>query len=97
MLSFLAPRASTSVLRFFAASNILKRVESVIEERIRPVLKMDGGDIQIHSVDDGVVTCTLIGQCSGCPSRHQPLRYGILATLQEEIPEIKDVREKDEQ
>ena len=66
-------------------------VDSMIEQLI-PIL--DGGDIIIESVENGVVTCTLIGQCSGCPSRHQTLRYGILQALQEEIPEILDVKEK---
>ena len=93
MLSFLAPRSAPSFLRLFSA-DLKKRVEDVIAERVRPVLKMDGGDIIIESVENGVVTCTLIGQCSGCPSRHQTLRYGILQALQEEIPEILDVKEK---
>lgn len=93
MLSFLAPRSSPSFMRMLTV-DLMKRVEDVIAERVRPVLKMDGGDITINSVENGVVTCTLIGQCSGCPSRHQTLRYGILQALQEEIPEIKDVQEK---
>ena len=95
MLSLVSSIKTGSFMRLFAL-DLRKRVEDFIEERVRPVLKMDGGDIIIHSVQDGVVTCTLIGQCSGCPSRHQTLTYGILQALQEEIPEIKGVQEKGE-
>ena len=87
--------AGGSLCRFFAR-DILKHVEDIISERVRPVLKMDGGDVIINSVKDGIVTCTLTGHCSGCPSRRETLTYGILQTLQEEIPEIKEVKEKDD-
>jgi Fe-S cluster biogenesis protein NfuA len=87
--------SSPSFLRFFASAtkDLTDRVNDVIEKRIRPALKMDGGDVIVESVKDGVVECTLLGHCSGCPARNETLRYGILSTLQEEIPEIKVVRE----
>jgi Fe-S cluster biogenesis protein NfuA len=87
--------ASFSLTRFFAAGtkDVTARVEEVIASRIRPALKLDGGDVTIKSVKDGIVECVLTGQCRGCPARHETLRYGILETLQEEIPEIRDVRE----
>ncbi|OHT00374.1 NifU-like domain containing protein [Tritrichomonas foetus] len=92
-----AAHASISFARMFAAaaknSDILSRIENVIQERVRPVLKLDGGDIKIDKYEDGVVDVTLLGHCSGCPSRRATLHDGILGCLQEEIPEIKDIRE----
>jgi len=75
----------------------MERVNAVIEERVRPVLQMDGGDIVVDEIKDGVVVVTLKGHCSGCPSRRSTLNSGILGCLQEEIPnEIVGIREKDE-
>ena len=93
-------KASTlSLTRFFvkATPEFMKKVNAVIDERVRPVLQMDGGDIVVNDIDDGVVTVTLKGHCSGCPSRRQTLNIGILDCLQEEFGEdkIKDIRETD--
>jgi Fe-S cluster biogenesis protein NfuA len=81
--------------RLFAAAvpDLTTRVSEIVTKRIRPILKGDGGDVIVNSVKDGVVECTLLGHCSGCPARNQTLRYGILQMLQDEIPEIVDVRE----
>lgn len=69
-------------------------VKKIIADTIRPVLKMDGGDIKLDGIKDGVVSVTLLGHCSGCPSRKETLHNGILMCLQEEYPEeIKDIKE----
>lgn len=69
-------------------------VLKIIEKTIRPVLQMDGGDIKLDGIKDGVVSVTLLGHCSGCPSRQATLHNGILMCLQEEYPEeIKDIKE----
>ena len=84
-----------SFARFFAtqADELLKKVEKIIDEQVRPALRMDGGNIKVDGIKDGVVDVTLLGHCSGCPSRKLTLHQGILGILQEEIPEIKDIRE----
>ena len=98
MLSFI--KSSASLPRFFAkaSQDFINKVNAVIDERIRPVLQMDGGDIILNSIEDGIVNVTLTGHCSGCPSRRQTLNFGILSCLQEELGEDKivEVREKDE-
>lgn len=69
-------------------------VKKIIADTIRPVLKMDGGDIKLDGIKDGVVSVTLLGHCSGCPSRQATLHNGILMCLQEEFPdEIKEIKE----
>ena len=86
-------------LKFFTnnKTQLMEKINKVIEERVRPVLQMDGGDIIVNDVKDGVVIVTLKGHCSGCPSRRSTLNSGILGCLQEEIPkEIIGIREKDE-
>ena len=100
MLSALRQCSSVSFGRFFAKASkeFLDKVNAVIDERIRPVLQMDGGDIELKSIDDGVVLVTLKGHCSGCPSRRNTLNLGILDCLQEEFGEdkIREIRETDE-
>ena len=67
-----------------------ERVEQVIN-RIRPAVQMDGGDIELVSVDDGVVKLRLVGSCHGCPSSMMTLQAGIERAIRAEVPEIKRV------
>ncbi|HCQ5789334.1 TPA: NifU family protein, partial [Clostridioides difficile] len=45
-----------------------EKVEKVLEEKIKPVLQRDGGDVELIDVNEnGVVLVRLQGACSGCP------------------------------
>ena len=66
------------------------RVENVIN-RIRPAVQMDGGDIELVDVVDGVVKLRLVGSCHGCPSSMMTLKMGIERAIRAEVPEIKEV------
>ncbi len=65
-------------------------VERVLGE-IRPFLKADGGDVELVSVDDGVVKVRLQGACAGCHMSIMTLKNGIERALKREIPSIKEV------
>lgn len=69
-----------------------ERVEAVLE-RIRPALKMDGGDVELVDVDEkrGVVTVSLLGACGGCPMSTMTLKMGIERTIREAVPEVTEV------
>lgn len=67
------------------------RVNSIINEKVRPALKEHNGDIELIDAKDGVVTVKLLGQCSGCPSAKFTLEHVVQTTLQNEVPEIKEV------
>lgn len=66
------------------------RVEKVIN-RIRPAVQMDGGDIELVEVVNGVVKLRLVGACSGCPSSTMTLKMGIERAIRAEVPEITGV------
>lgn len=66
------------------------RVEQVIN-RIRPAVQMDGGDIELVDVVDGLVKLRLVGSCAGCPSSMMTLQAGIERAIRAEVPEIKGV------
>lgn len=68
-----------------------RRVERTLD-RLRPALLADGGNLELVGVDDdGTVRVTLQGACASCPAQGATLRYGIEATLRDEVPEITAV------
>ncbi len=67
-----------------------ERVEQVIN-RIRPAVQMDGGDIELVDVVNGMVKIRLVGSCSGCPSSTMTLKMGIERAIRAEVPEITGV------
>ncbi|KAF8818892.1 NifU family protein [Rickettsia endosymbiont of Cardiosporidium cionae] len=73
-------------------SDIEKKIVEIINNRIRPAVAMDGGDIIYHNFVEGVVYLELHGACSGCPSSEITLKNGIESMLKHFIPEIKSVK-----
>ena len=67
-----------------------ERVEEVLN-KIRPSLMMDGGNVELVNVNDGVVKVRLTGACGGCAMATLTLKMGIERILKQEIPEIKEV------
>ena len=71
---------------------LVKQIKHLLDTRVRPAVAMDGGDIVFHDFDDGVVTLSMQGACSGCPSSTATLKMGIENMLRHYIPEVKEVR-----
>ena len=68
-----------------------EKIKTVIE-KIRPQLQMDGGDVELVSIeDDGTVKVRLMGHCAGCPMSQQTVKFGIERALKTHIPEVKEV------
>ena len=67
-----------------------EKVEDVLDT-IRPSLQADGGDVDLVSVEDGIVKVKLKGSCGGCPFAQMTLKNGIEQVLKDEIPEVKVV------
>lgn len=66
------------------------KVEEILE-KIRPMLMMDGGNIELVEVKDGEVFVHLMGACGMCPSSTMTLKMGVERAIKEGIPEIKRV------
>jgi Fe-S cluster biogenesis protein NfuA len=72
----------------FSDEELLPAVESVIEN-IQPSIKLDGGDIELIDVKNGVVYVQLQGACVGCGSAGTTLKFGVERQLKTMIhPEI---------
>ena len=70
---------------------IEKRIVQLLEEKIRPAIAKDGGDIKFKEFKDGVVKVQLQGSCSGCPSSTMTLKQGVQNLLCHYLPEVKKV------
>ena len=70
---------------------IEKRIVQLLEEKIRPAIARDGGDIKFKEFKDGVVKVQLQGSCSGCPSSTMTLKRGVQNLLCHYLPEVKAV------
>ena len=73
------------------SNETIKKINEVLDSKIRPAVARDGGDITFKSFADGVVTVELKGSCSGCPSSIATLKQGVQNLLCHYIPEVKSV------
>ena len=70
---------------------IEKKIVKILNEKIRPAVAKDGGDIKFKEFKDGIVKVQLQGSCSGCPSSTMTLKQGVQNLLCHYIPEVKEV------
>jgi Fe-S cluster biogenesis protein NfuA len=67
-----------------------QRIESVLDQHVRPGLRADGGDVEVVGIDDDrIVQVRMQGACQGCPSSTMTLTMGIESTLKAYVPEIR--------
>jgi len=72
-------------------SEIEKKIIKILDQKIRPAVAKDGGDIKFKEFKDGVVKVQLQGSCSGCPSSTMTLKQGVQNLLCHYLPEVKEV------
>ena len=70
---------------------IEKKIVKILDQKIRPAVAKDGGDIKFREFKDGIVKVQLQGSCSGCPSSTMTLKQGVQNLLCHYIPEVKEV------
>lgn len=70
---------------------IEKKIVKILDQKIRPAVAKDGGDIRFKEFKDGIVKVQLQGSCSGCPSSKMTLKQGVQNLLCHYIPEVKEV------
>jgi len=71
--------------------DIEKKIVKILDEKIRPAVARDGGDIKFKEFKDGIVKVQLQGSCSGCPSSTMTLKQGVQNLLSHYLPEVKKV------
>ena len=68
-----------------------KNIIKILNQKIRPAVAKDGGDIKFKEFKNGIVKVQLQGSCSGCPSSTMTLKQGVQNLLKHYIKEVKEV------
>lgn len=76
-------------------ADIIEQIKVLLDEKVRPAVAGDGGDIIYRGFKEGVVYLQMQGACAGCPSSTITLKHGIENLLKYYVPEIVDVRAVD--
>ena len=68
-----------------------RKIVKILDQKIRPAVARDGGDIKFKEFKDGVVKVQLQGSCSGCPSSLLTLKQGVQNLLKHYVKEVNSV------
>lgn len=67
-----------------------EKIEKALDQ-IRPTMQMEGGNVELIDVTDGVVKVKLTGACGCCPMAQMTLKNGVERIIRKEVPEVKQV------
>ena len=70
---------------------IEKKIVKILDQKIRPAVAKDGGDIKFREFKEGIVRVQLQGSCSGCPSSLMTLKQGVQNLLKHYVKEVNSV------
>lgn len=73
---------------------LFQKVNKIIEEKVRPFIKSEGGDIELVDIKNGCMIVSLEGACNSCGHKNHTLYNGVLGAVQDEVPEITNIRQK---
>lgn len=68
-----------------------RQIQDLLDERVRPFVAQDGGDIVFKKFADGIAYLEMRGACSGCPSAAATLKQGVENLLRHYIPQVQAV------
>lgn len=71
----------------------VQQIKAILEEKVRPAVAQDGGDVVFEKFEEGVVYLKLQGACAGCPSSTMTLKHGIENLLKYYVPDVEEVRQ----
>jgi Fe-S cluster biogenesis protein NfuA len=75
-----------------ADADTVLTIKELLEERVRPSVAADGGDISFKGFKDGIVYLAMKGSCAGCPSSTATLKHGIQNLMKHFLPNVKEVQ-----
>lgn len=70
---------------------MLRQLETLFDEQVRPALAAHGGNVEIVDVDNDILYLRLQGGCQGCSSSSATLKDGIARLVKQNFPDIQDV------
>ena len=74
-------------------TSLYEKIEKIINEKIRPFIMADGGNIKVMSInaEKGELTIKLVGSCATCPMRMMTINNFVEKIIKENAPEIKSL------
>jgi Fe-S cluster biogenesis protein NfuA len=63
----------------------------VVLEKVRPLLRSHGGNVELLGIAEGRVRLKLLGSCDGCPSSAMTLKHAIEAAIYEQAPDVAEI------
>lgn len=70
---------------------MLKKLEVLFDEQVRPALAAHGGNVEIIDLDNDKLFVRLSGGCQGCSSSKATLKDGIQTLVKQNFPMITEV------
>jgi Fe-S cluster biogenesis protein NfuA len=70
---------------------MLRKLEILFDEQVRPALAAHGGNVEIVDLDNDKLFVRLIGGCQGCSSSKATLKDGIQTLVKKNFPSIIEV------
>ena len=70
------------------ADDLIRNIVGLLNARIRPAIRKDGGDIAFRGFENGIVYVELQGKCVGCPYAQRTLKDGVERLLKTYIREV---------
>lgn len=71
-------------------ATLFERVDKALD-LIRPSIRMDGGDVELVDVEEGIAKVKMVGACGGCPMSTMTLKMGIERAIRHQVPEVRGV------
>lgn len=73
------------------AKTLLERAQQVLDAHVRPAMAEHQGNVELKSLQDGILKLRFLGRCSGCPGARLTLEGLVTEQVMQALPEIKEV------
>jgi Fe-S cluster biogenesis protein NfuA len=70
-------------------NDLNERVGRIVREEVAPALEIDGAEVEVVDVSDGIAQVRFRGACSSCPATITALIMGLEQELRARIPEVQ--------
>jgi len=70
---------------------MIRQVEKLLDDMIRPALAAHGGNIELIDIDNNKVFVKMSGGCQGCASSQATLTDGVERLIKQHYPEVEEV------
>jgi Fe-S cluster biogenesis protein NfuA len=70
-------------------TDLRDRVARIVREEVAPALEIDGTEVEVVDVSDGIAQLRFSGACSSCPATITSLIMGFEQELRARIPEVQ--------